>query len=241
MSWPATAATFYLPASKATDRVELARPHFAQMTLGLPDYPGLAPAAFTTSFARPIGDVPSPPWLIEGLAAQAPAPLERSEDVRVAVRDLLRARGYKPTGRGKPASEYLVRAAEEGVLGSINAAVDACNVVSLHSGLPISVVDLDRVVGHERIDVASEGDRYVFNAGGQEIDVAGLPCVFDAEGPCANAVRDSHRTKTRETTTRTLSIVWAPAGLAERRDTAVAWYREILGRLGAETSPVAIQ
>lgn len=37
-----------------------------------------------------------------------------------------------------------MRASAEGALGSINAAVDACNVVSLHSGLPISVVDLER-------------------------------------------------------------------------------------------------
>jgi len=154
------------------------------------------------------------------------------------VRDLLRARGYKPTGRGKPASEYLVRAATEGALASINAAVDACNVVSLHAGLPISVVDLDRAAGAVRIDVGAAGDRYVFNAGGQEIDVAGLPCVFDAEGPCANAVRDSHRTKTRGETTRTLSVVWAPADLATRRDAAVDWYRQLLERLGANTAGV---
>ncbi len=30
------------------------------------------------------------------------------------MRKLLRHGGYKPTGRGKPASEYLVRAAGEG-------------------------------------------------------------------------------------------------------------------------------
>jgi DNA/RNA-binding domain of Phe-tRNA-synthetase-like protein len=208
--------------------------------VGYAEFPGLAPAAFTTAFDAPLGAIPSPRWLVDGLRAEADAPLRRSEDVRTAVRDVLRARGYKPTGRGKPASEYLVRAAEEGALSSINAAVDACNVVSLHSGLPISVVDLDRADGELRIDTGAAGDSYVFNAGGQEIDVAGLPCVFDAAGPCANAVRDSHRTKTREETRRTLSVVWAPAGLAERRDAAVEWYRDLLERLGASTSDVGV-
>jgi DNA/RNA-binding domain of Phe-tRNA-synthetase-like protein len=202
-------------------------------------FPGLAPAAFTTTFPRPLGELPSPAWLVDLLRIDAPAPLERSEEVRQAVRDVLRSRGYKPTGRGKPASEYLVRAAADS-LGSINAAVDACNAVSLHSGLPISVVDLDRVSGEIRIDVGTDGDRYVFNAGGQEIDVAGLPCLFDDEGPCANAVRDSHRTKTRSETRRTLSVVWTPAGLTERRDATVEWYRELLERLGASTAGVSV-
>ena len=86
----------------------------------------------------------TPPSIIATLRSDAAAPLERNEETRAAVRDMLRHGGYKPTGRGKPASEYLVRAASEGALGSINAAVDVCNGVSLHSGFPISVVDLDR-------------------------------------------------------------------------------------------------
>ena len=40
------------------------------------------------------------------------------------VRDLLRAGGFKPAGRSKPASEYLVRAAGEGKLAGINLVVD---------------------------------------------------------------------------------------------------------------------
>jgi DNA/RNA-binding domain of Phe-tRNA-synthetase-like protein len=201
-------------------------------------YPGLALGAFVTRFPAPLAEVPSPPWLTDGLRLDAEAPLTRDEDVRAAVRDLLRKRGYKPTGRGKPASEYLVRAAEEGALGPINAAVDACNVVSLHSGLPISVVDLDRAAEPLRVDVAGEGASYVFNAAGQEIRLDGLLCLFDAEGPCANAVRDSQRTKTNDATLRTLSVVWAPAAFESRLREATAWYRELLERLGCTTEPV---
>jgi DNA/RNA-binding domain of Phe-tRNA-synthetase-like protein len=126
----------------------------------------------------------------------------------------------------------------EGALGSINAAVDACNVVSLHSGLPISVVDLDRATAPFRIGIAPERTSYVFNASGQEIDVGGLLCLFDAEGPCANAVRDSQRTKTRAETRSTLSVVWGCAGFDERLAIAERWYRELLGALGATTEAV---
>ena len=170
------------------------------------------------------------------LALEADAPLQRDEDLRKAVRDQLRHGGYKPTGRGKPASEYLVRAAGDGKLGPINLAVDACNVVSLHSGLPISVVDADLAVPPLRVGVADAGARYVFNPGGQEIDIGGLLCLFDAEGPCANAVKDSQRTKTHAQTRRTVSVVWGCAGYEERLEKAVAWYRELLESAGAETS-----
>ena len=171
-------------------------------------------------------------------ADQAGAPVSRSEEIRGQVRDLLRHGGYKPTGRGKPASEYLVRAAGEGVLGSINLAVDACNVVSLHSGVPISVVDLDRAAAPLRIGLAPEGASYVFNPSGQEIRIGGLLCLFDAEGPCANGVKDAQRTKTDADTQRTLSVLWGAKAYAEQTEAAARWYRELLERAGARTEAV---
>lgn len=200
-------------------------------------HPLLRPAAFVTAFPAALGALGAPGEVEDLLRADAPAPLARDEDVRTAVRDALRHGGYKPTGRGKPASEYLVRAAAEGALHPINAAVDACNAVSLHSGLPISLVDLERTAPPLRIAVAPAGAAYVFNASGQEIALAGLVCLFDAAGPCANAVRDSQRTKTGADTTLTLSVVWAPAGYEARREEAVRWYRELLRLTGAESCP----
>jgi len=195
-------------------------------------HPTLRCRWFDTTFAEALGDAASPDWLVALLAPDAAAPLRRDEEVRGKIRDLLRFGGYKPTGRGKPSAEYLVRAAEEGRLGPINPAVDACNATSLHSGLPISVVDLDRARPPFRIGLAEAGARYVFNASGQEIDIAGLLCLHDADGPCANAVKDAQRTKTGPETRRTLSVVWACTGLEDRLDAAVAWYRELLERTG---------
>jgi DNA/RNA-binding domain of Phe-tRNA-synthetase-like protein len=209
-----------------------------ESSLRVDPHPLLRVAAFTTSFATPLAATSTPAAAAGALRLDAAAPLSRDETLRAAIRDLLRVGGYKPTGRGKPASEYLVRAASEGSLGSINAAVDVCNAVSLHSGFPISVVDLDRASPPFRVAVAPEGASYVFNASGQEIDLGGLLCVFDAEGPCANAVRDSHRTKTRDETRATLSVVWGCTGFERRLEDAERWYRELLESSGASTARV---
>jgi DNA/RNA-binding domain of Phe-tRNA-synthetase-like protein len=194
-------------------------------------------AAFETHFPGALGELATTPRLQELLRRDAPAaPLAASDAIRAAIRDMLRHGGYKPTGRGKPASEYLLRTVTvDGALPAINAAVDACNAVSLHSGIPISVVDLDRARAPFAIGVAEAGMRYVFNAAGQEIDLAGLICLFDADGPCANAVKDAQRTKTRDTTRRTLSVLWAAAGLEAELDAAVGWYRDLLAGAGATT------
>lgn len=203
--------------------------------ISIDPHPLLDVRTFVTELPAAISELPSPDWLKALLALDAAAPLKADDAVRAAVRDLLRHGGYKPTGRGKPASEYLIKAATEGGLNAINAAVDACNVASLHSGLPISVVDLDRVQPPLRIGIAPEGARYVFNASGQEIDLAGLICLFDAEGPSANAVKDSQRTKTHDGTRRTLSIIWGTSALPGRAEACARWYRELLETLGAKT------
>ena len=198
-------------------------------------HPLLRIAAFVTELPAPLGELPTPPAVLALLGVDAIAPLARDETVRADVRDLLRHGGYKPTGRGKPASEYLVRAATEGTLGSINLVVDACNAASLHSGFPISVVDLDRAMAPFRIAVAPPGASYVFNASGQEIDLGGLLCLFDADGPCANAVRDAQRTKTRAETRRALSVVWGCTGHESRLAATERWYRALLESSGAHT------
>ena len=110
-------------------------------SLIIDDHPRLELGLITADLPSELG---SPDWLVELLSLESDAPVERDEACRSAVRNLLRGFGYKPTGRGKPASEYLVRAAEEDKLTSINLPVDICNVVSLHSGLPISVVERTR-------------------------------------------------------------------------------------------------
>lgn len=211
------------------------------MNLICESLPGFAPKALLVDLPMPLAELPSPPWLVAMLQPLAEAPLRASPELRTAVRDLLRGRGYRPTGRGKPSSEYLAAAAAAATLGSINAAVDAGNAVSLHSGLPISVVDRDRLVGTCRIAVPEAGSSYVFNQSGQSIDVGGLVCLRDGDGPCANAVKDSQRTKTGAATRRLLAVVWAPvAPDPDHGPRTLAWLGELLQRLGAAVQPVVV-
>jgi DNA/RNA-binding domain of Phe-tRNA-synthetase-like protein len=206
--------------------------------LTIDPHPLLDLQAFATTFPQPLSAMPSPPALQALLALDAAAPLHSDDAVREAVRQLLRHGGFKPTGRSKPASEYLLRAVGDGKLATINVAVDACNVASLHSGLPISVVDLDRPRAPYRVGLAAAGARYSFNASGQEIDLGGLLCLFDAEGPCANAVKDAQRTKTGAETRRTLSLVWGTVALPGRAAQTATWYRALLEQHGATTQDV---
>ncbi|HEV3117422.1 MAG TPA: phenylalanine--tRNA ligase beta subunit-related protein [Gemmataceae bacterium] len=203
--------------------------------LTIDPHPLLDLRAFVVHFPRPLGEITAPAELQALLDLQAPAPLHSDDAVREKVRQLLRQGGFKPTGRSKPASEYLLKAVGDGRLTTINLAVDVCNIVSLHSGLPISVVDLDRARPPFRVQVAERGTNYVFNASGQVIDVGGLLCVFDAEGPCANAVKDAQRTKTGPQTRHTLSVVWGSVDLPGRAADTETWYRRLLEAQGAMT------
>ena len=198
-------------------------------------HPLLDLRSFVTVFPKPLGELASPPDLLALLSADAIAPLRSDETVRETIRGLLRHGGFKPTGRSKPASEYLLRAVRDGKIAPINLAVDVCNVVSLHSGLPVSVIDLDRAQGPFRVGVAPAGAAYVFNASGQSIALAGLLCLFDTAGPCANAVKDAQRTKTTADTRRTLTLLWGTVALPGRAVQAEQWYRSLLEQQGAMT------
>jgi len=205
--------------------------------LNVDPHPLLDLRAFATDFPKPLGDMACPADLTALLALDASAPLRSDDTVREAVRALLRQGGFKPTGRSKPASEYLIKAVGDKMLSSINLAVDVCNVVSLHSGLPITVVDLDLSRPPFRVGIAEKGSTYVFNASGQTIDLGGLLCLFDVEGPCGNAVKDAQRTKTTPVTRRTLSLIWGTTALPGRAERAETWYRELLEMHGAKTVP----
>ena len=197
------------------------------LTIRVVPHPFLDAAAFLARLHEPLLQLAAPATLIE------PAPLASSDVVKTAVRELLRHGGYKPSGRSKPASEYLIAAKAENRWPQINALVDTCNVVSLCSGLPISIVDLDRVRGELSIAIAAPGTTYVFNPSGQVIDASGLVCLCDAEGPTGTPVKDAQRTKTHDGTTTVLAIVWGTRALPGRTAVTVRWYRELMSAIAA--------
>ena len=102
--------------------------------------------------------------------------------VKTGIRKMLKRGGFSPSGRNKPASEYLAQTAREGRFPAINNLVDINNLVSLEHGLPISMLDLD--VAGEAIEIryGRAGEKYVFNSMGQEIDLEGLICICLRDG-----------------------------------------------------------
>ena len=160
---------------------------------------------------------PSPAALVEALADLAAR--RAGEDfppaaIKEPVRGMLRAGGFKPAGRQKPASEYLAQAAREGRFPSINGPVDCNNLLSLETGLPISLLDADELGGEALVRICRDGEDYVFNASAQVMDISGLLCVCAADGsPLGNPVKDSMRGKLKDGTRRLAGFIYAPLGL----------------------------
>jgi DNA/RNA-binding domain of Phe-tRNA-synthetase-like protein len=208
------------------------------MSITIEPHPLLETIVLSTEWPGPLGEIATLTDLDVWFSDGANPPLSRPDEVKPIVRDLLRFGGFKPTGRSKPASEYLLSALAKERLGTINAAVDACNVASLYSGLPISVVDADLGRGSWRIALADKGMSYVFNPTGQIIDIGGLVVLWDEEGPCGGPVKDSQRTKTHPETRTTLSVVWGTRDLPGRTVQTAAFYTELIESLGGVVTTV---
>ena len=210
------------------------------MQVHLEPHPLLELGLVSAELPASLGELATPDWLLAMLSPEPGAARVGEDETRAESRNLLRPGGYKPTGRGKPASEYLARAVAEGSLTSINLVVDVNNAVSLAAGLAISVVDSELATPPLSVARGREGESYVFNTSGQEIRLDNLLCLRDAEGPCANAVRDSQRTKTHDGTRRLLFVVWGTSALEGRTELAVEQLRGLLTRAGAEVSGSAV-
>ena len=200
----------------------------------------LRPLSFYVVLPKSLGELSLPLELREWLQPQPPEvfPFPRNEELRHEVRNSLRPHGYKPTGRGKPASEYLVSAFEKGIFSptdGINAAVDLCNLTSFHSGLPISVVDGELLDGPLKIRWCPKETRYQFNPSGQLIDASGLVALCDKVGVSGTPVKDSQRTKTSPETTKLVVVLWAPRAAEAHGRSVLNWYLAQHQRLNWDT------
>jgi len=161
--------------------------------------------------------------LAAGTAAELDALLEArkgalsaaEERRRAACRDILRNGVYKPTGRGKPASEYLLGAAREGAFPRVSALVDVNNFISLKYVLPISLWDAGRCASAAfEFRLGREGESYVFNKAGQAIDLADLVCGCEAADggsrPIVNPIKDSMSTKVQADTRVVIGAIYYP-------------------------------
>lgn len=163
---------------------------------------------------------PAPPELASALDAlvreRTSGGLSPEEEaLRQGSRDMLRNGRYKPTGRGKPASEYLLREASEGRFPRINGPVDANNLVSLRHLVPISLWDLDLALADAfEFRLGREGESYIFNEAGQALDLRDLVCGCIVEEPTSlpivTPIKDSLRTKLKPEATRVAGAIYFP-------------------------------
>jgi DNA/RNA-binding domain of Phe-tRNA-synthetase-like protein len=195
--------------------------------------------------AKSVTIKPTPPELaaqLDTLIAKRATEEFPPPHVKEAVRDMLRKGGFKPSGRNKPSSEYLAQAAREGRFPRINNLVDINNLLSLQSGLPMSLLDTDALGGHIEIRYGSDGEKYVFNPAGQEIDLKGLICVCRREGsasvPLGNAIKDSMTAKLKDSTRDVIGIVYCARGALERSglESLVGEFGELLTHFGGAAS-----
>ncbi|NNE69148.1 MAG: hypothetical protein HKN29_02165 [Rhodothermales bacterium] len=160
--------------------------------------------------------------------------LTTEEDAtRQASRDILRHGRYKPTGRGKPACEYLVRAARQETFPRIFPAVDVCNYISLKYLVPASVWDLDLAGTSYTARRGRVEERYVFNASGQTIDLQDLLLLADgADRPMVNPVKDSQRTKTTASSRNVAAVAYLPLAARIDPETVMNEFESLLAGCG---------
>lgn len=142
----------------------------------------------------------------------------KEEEKRKIVRDMLRFGKYKPSGRGKPASEYLYEIFKKRQFPLINNFVDCLNLVSLKSLLPISLIDVDKA-GSERFLLrrGKSGESYIFNNSGQVLNLEDLLLIstFEKDEPIATPVKDSQKTKIDFSTKNLIAVIYCPLVIEE--------------------------
>jgi len=134
------------------------------------------PALIWAEGIKPPAPTITPPAFLEEILVQVEAGGEgfMPAELRTRVRKMLRYGRYHPSGRGKPASEFLLRAALNGSFPLVNGPVDINNALSLASSFPGSIFDADLSGTHLLLRRGKPGESYVFNPKGQTIDLEDL-------------------------------------------------------------------
>ncbi len=192
---------------------------------------------------RIIQDHHFPDERLNQLLERRKQPLSANEDAfRKACRDMMRIGTYKPTGRGKPASEYLLRAASEESFPRINTAADINNYISLAWLAPISLWDTDREPADSWLfRPGKAGEEFVFNPSGQTISLQDLVTGFAVkdgkETPVVTPVKDCQQTKTDTETRNIAAAIYYPAGWADEPvlDDMLGEFTELLHEVSDRT------
>lgn len=114
----------------------------------------------------------------------------------------------KDPNRYRPSQEQLMRRIVRGLgLYTVNALVDAGNMLSLITGCSVGCFDADKVTGNTlRLGIGRHEEPYE-GIGRGPLNIEGLPVFRDAVGGIGTPTSDNERTKIELTTTRLLMTV----------------------------------
>jgi DNA/RNA-binding domain of Phe-tRNA-synthetase-like protein len=164
----------------------------------------------------------SPAGLLEEMRAREqdvlklPAPRAVLESPQIlATRAGYKALGKDPA-RYRGSAEALLRRVIAGKgLPQINAVVDAVNLVSVESRLPLGLYDLAHVNGDITFRAGRAGETYK-GIGKYDLNLEGLPVFCDAMGPHGSPTSDSERTMVTSETKHVLAVIISFGGPSER-------------------------
>jgi DNA/RNA-binding domain of Phe-tRNA-synthetase-like protein len=125
-------------------------------------------------------------------------------------------RAYKSLGkdpaRYRGSAEALLRRIVAGKgFPQINVVVDAINLVSVESRLPVGLYDAAHISGSVVFRAGRTGETYK-GIGKYDLNLEGLPLFADDVGPHGSATSDSERTMVTSQTTGILAIVVSFSG-----------------------------
>jgi DNA/RNA-binding domain of Phe-tRNA-synthetase-like protein len=124
-----------------------------------------------------------------------------------AARRAYRALGKDPA-RYRPSAEALLRRLVQGKgLTSINAVVDANNLISLRTGLSIGAYDADCLEAPLLLRKGRAGEPYEAIGRGL-LNIENLPVLSDARGPFGSPTSDSERSMITGETRRLLMVLF---------------------------------
>lgn len=147
------------------------------------------------------------------------APERIPKDAQAKIRHMLKVDGFSPSGRNRPASEYLLKELERtGKFKFICNVVDINNYMSIKTYLPISIFDTGKMKGALVIRTGSAGEAYMFNPEGQIIDLKRMIVCCEEQPdytsiPFGSPVKDSMYTKIGAGCTAVLAVIYSTPAL----------------------------
>lgn len=159
--------------------------------------------------------------------------LARVPEVR-AYRDFYWRLGVDPT-KTRPSSEALLRRALRGSVPRIHPVVDAGNLASLETLVPVGVYDLERAKPPLLLSVSRGGEKFYPLGGGEEVLGPGVPVLLDSSGVVMHLYphRDSVLTAVTERTRLALVVAAGVPGISpERLRETILRIAGLLGAVG---------